>query len=105
MSTASQSYRRTLDTRARAAEAVIAVDVGEETVLYHEDRDSLHLLDPIASVVWAELDGRTPVGEVCRLLSEAFGAELTVVQRDVVALVDRLGEAGVLCLEETDGNT
>lgn len=76
--------------------AVVAVELDGETVVYDEESGALHLLDPIATVVWGCLDGKTTLAQTGADLATAFGAAPDAVAGDVVELVARLGRLGLL---------
>ncbi|HVE63503.1 MAG TPA: PqqD family protein [Mycobacteriales bacterium] len=76
--------------------AVVAVELDGETVLYDEDAGALHLLDPIATVVWQCLDGEATLEQISVELAAAFEAPPEAVTGDVIELVTRLGRLGLL---------
>ncbi|QNN52161.1 PqqD family protein [Nocardioides mesophilus] len=66
------------------------VEVDGETVVYDSRSGSLHLLDPVGSLIWAALDGVTTLGEVSDELARVFGGRSSDVHADVTAFADRL---------------
>jgi hypothetical protein len=78
------------DFRPRRADHAAFVEVDGETVVYDEVTGQLHLLDQIATVVWACFDGTASIATLADELSQAFGADREVVERDVRALAERL---------------
>lgn len=80
---------------APAAEAV-TVRMGDEVLVYHRQTGQVHRLDPIGAIVWQYLDGETTIEALAGDLASAFGADPGVVQRDVVQLLGRLGQAFLL---------
>jgi len=54
---------------------VAAVPMEGEAVLYDDVTGALHLLEPVAAVVWAHLDGTRPMEQLASELSLAYGAE------------------------------
>lgn len=81
---------------ARPRDSVAAAELDGEAVLFDEGTGRLHTLDPIATVVWACLDGTATLRDIAGELAEAFGAERAVVESDVLRLVRQLGDQGVL---------
>src|SRR5687768_13909563 len=73
-----------------------SAEIEGETVLYDEDAQVLHLLDPIGTVVWTLLDGTVTLGELCVDLADVFAADLSQVQNDVLRLAGDLSEKGLL---------
>lgn len=80
----------------RKPEAVAAVELDGEAVVYHEEHDSVHTLNATATIVWQWLDGATPLGQVINELAAAFDAAPTAIERDVVELVGELARQGLL---------
>jgi hypothetical protein len=80
----------------RLRDAVVAVPVAEEAVLYDEDTGDLHRLDEVAAIVCSRFDGSTSVERAVNELAAAFGAPREVVGADVLAMVRELGRKGLL---------
>lgn len=80
----------------RPSPQVVAVEVGDETVLYDPVGDSLHLLDRVAAAVWSQLDGRRSVHALSRRMAARTNTDVRRVEPDVRALLDRLQGAGVV---------
>lgn len=72
------------------------VELDGEVVIYDDQTGAMHLLDPIAAIVWNCLDGQVALRQLGDELSEAFGTDVTTVTRDVVAGARRFGEMGLL---------
>lgn len=49
--------------------------VGDETIVYDEERQQAHSLNRAASIVWEASDGRRTVGELAALLGETLHIE------------------------------
>ena len=49
--------------------------VGDETIVYDEERHEAHSLNRAASVVWESSDGRRTVGELATLLGKTLSIE------------------------------
>jgi len=80
------------------------VELDGETVIYDDSNGSIHLLDPIATVVWSVLDGTSSLEEIAADLAEAFGADPAQVRSDIVTLVRNLGHSGLLAGVQGDGS-
>lgn len=87
----------------RLADDVVVVEVEDEAVLYHEVHGSLHLLDPIATVVCSRFDGVDPIDAIADQLAEVFGAPRDVIAADVLTMTRRLAGEGLLAGVEVDG--
>jgi hypothetical protein len=71
-------------------------EIEGETILYDEDSDALHVLDPVATVVWNLLDGQTSLRDACTDLADAFDTDRVRIEADVLILVSELAERGML---------
>lgn len=71
------------------------VELDGETVVWDPVSGRVTRLDGIASLVWANLDGTTPVPELVDDLAYAFDADRHVVEADVTRLVARLVTVGL----------
>lgn len=82
---------------------VASVEVDGETVLAGGPGQTFYRLDPLASLVWACLDGSGSAEEIARDLAAELGAPPSVVAGDVLALTRTLGRLcfleGVLCAD------
>ncbi len=72
------------------------VDVEGEIVAWNADTESLHLLDPIAAIVFQLLDGVTSLEQTSRELAEAFGRHLDLVRADVLSFATSLRQIGIV---------
>lgn len=84
-----------------ALDFVPAPDPGVESCQLDGERlvwqgANLHRLNTIGALVWEHFDGRTTVGDLTRMLAEAFDAGEGDVQRDLLALCNELLDAGLL---------
>lgn len=80
---------------------LMAVELDGETVVYDPADEGLHLLDPIASIIWGCLDGQVSVGVLCEELAESFGIPVEQVQADVVSLTRQLIDKALLRVGES----
>ena len=67
---------------------------GAEVVLRHGD--ALHLLDPVAAIVWQCLDGEATAAEIADDLAPVFGREPVALLADVDAAIASFSDAGLL---------
>ncbi|HEX2699156.1 MAG TPA: PqqD family protein [Acidimicrobiales bacterium] len=70
-----------------------------ERVLWDPETGCVARLDRVGSLVWACLDGESSLDEVTGDLAAGFATPPEVVRRDVVTLVARLSEMGLLVEE------
>jgi hypothetical protein len=90
------------DLRVRLARAarLVAVELDGETVIFDPEDEGLHLLDPVASVIWSALDGEMPLDELCAALAAEFGAPAAQVRGDVGSLVQELLDKDLVVVRE-----
>jgi hypothetical protein len=62
--------------------------------------DELHLLNPVAALVWQCCDGESSVTEIAEDLAEVFGAEPGTLQSDVERAITVFNDAGLLVPDE-----
>jgi len=80
----------------RPAGGLQATDVDGELLLLDPRTDRLHLLDPVATVIWSVLDGEVTVDELVGDLADAFETPAATVRADLDALVSALEGAALL---------
>ena len=78
------------------APAAFAVEIGNEAVILDESTQRLHLLNPMAAVVWACIDGSSTLDAICSDLADELCAPFEVVLRDTQALTQRLVGEGLI---------
>src|SRR5688572_27206206 len=93
-----------LDSAPARRSRLISAEIGAEIVLYDEGSDSLHLLDPVASVVWSSLDGTMTLRQVCADLADAFYTLEERVRDDVLRLVGELADRNLIAPHRSDGD-
>ena len=60
----------------KSRQAGLLIDhVGDETIVYDEERQQAHSLNRAASIVWEGSDGRRSIGELAALLGETLHIE------------------------------
>jgi hypothetical protein len=70
------------NTKPRARkEGLLVQELANEVLVYDQERDKAHCLNPTAALVWKHCDGRTGVKQISRLLEKSLG---TSVDEDVV---------------------
>lgn len=72
------------------------VSIEREIVAWNAERESLHLLDPIASLVFQLCDGDAPLEVTIRELAESFGQDVDKVAVDVLAFAASLEDTGLV---------
>jgi hypothetical protein len=80
-----------------SASGVTAVRAGNEIITYNARTQSLHRLDPMATVVWTLLESDTAgsFDNVVRMLAAATGADEQTVQEDIETLLGACAAHGI----------
>ena len=85
-----------LDDRVFVVSRARWVELDGETVVYDPEREEVHLLDSVATSVWSLLGEEESLSVVCDELAAAFGAPLDQVRSDVLMLVSKLHDSGLI---------
>lgn len=80
------------------APALEWVEVDREVVAWNAEREELHRLDPIASLVFLLCDGVTPVRVTIEELAASFGQPADRISADVLTLISGLARDGLVQL-------
>lgn len=73
---------------------LVVQELGDETIIYDEERNHVHRLNRTAALVWRACDGKTSVTDLVNILQPELGASAT---EDVVWLaLDRLEKERLL---------
>ena len=80
-----------------ARKPALHVEVFDDALLvWDEETQKLHHLEVIASTVWDELDGHRTLGTISETLADRYTTDLEQIRADVLALVSRLHDEGLL---------
>jgi hypothetical protein len=80
----------------RFRDGVIVLPVGDEAVLFEEDRGMLHQLDVTGALVCSYFHDGFSVSHIADELADMFSADREVIERDVLEMVRSLGRLGLL---------
>lgn len=89
-----------LSARPKPADGVLETSVGDEIVLYDGQCQQAYTLNPPAAAVWAHCDGERRLADIVAALDDVVDAPREVLERDVVAIVQRLQQQQLLILTE-----
>ena len=89
-----------LGDRPRRRPGVAHVELDGEVVLLQDG--GVHLLNPVAGLLWSCFDGEGTLAEIAEDAADAFGAPLEAVQADVLHLAADLLARGLVVDEEHD---
>lgn len=73
---------------------------GEGTVFFDSDTGNTHVLDEVASDIFACFNTEGNVDEVIRMLADMYGEEPVNIEADVREFIDKLVRLGLLISEE-----
>jgi hypothetical protein len=91
-----------LRTRVRVPEHVVYRDFADETVILNLESGMYHGLNATAAKMLETLEKGTSVGEAVESLAAEFGQPRDVIERDVLALCQTLGERGLIAHDAGD---
>ena len=86
----------TLSHRAKPADDVLFQEVGGEAVLLKLASECYFGLDPVGTRIWALLSEDAGLKRAFETLIEEYEVEHVVLERDLLALVERMAEAGLV---------
>ncbi|HTS93211.1 MAG TPA: PqqD family peptide modification chaperone [Stellaceae bacterium] len=82
--------------RVRRSEDQIAAPVDDEIIILSVERGSYFGLDDIGSDIWERLASPIRVDALCDALAAEYDADRATIERDVLALLDKLAAAGLV---------
>lgn len=74
----------------------LAADIAGEFVLMSVAHGKYFGLDEIGSDVWRRIEEPIEVGQLCAELSGDYAADAAVIERDVIALLEKLSSHDLL---------
>ena len=81
--------------------AIAARALGDETMVMSATNSTLFTLDEVASVIWAALDGVTPLDEiVAKKVCTKYNVAPEVALKDAEALIEDLAGHGILLISD-----
>ena len=75
-------------------ERLVVQEMGDETVIYDEQRNHIHRLNQTAALVWRNCDGRRTVTDIVRAAQNELGSPIT--EEAVWLALDRLEKGHLL---------
>lgn len=85
-----------LQDRPRAKDDLVVHEIDGEVVVFDRSLGDLHHLNAPAAAVFLACDGDATTLDLCHDLAQAFSVSETAIEADVLPLLDRLAEAGLL---------
>ena len=74
----------------------IAATVDREIVILSVERGSYYGLDDVGSEIWQQMASPVRVDTLCDLLAAKYDADRGTIERDVLALLDKLTAEGLI---------
>lgn len=85
-------------------EGLVRTNVGNEIVIYDEERESAHVFDGKAAVVWRHCEGELTVDELAQLLAEEKSLPHEEALQFTVASISDFWQAGLLKEKPSEGH-
>jgi hypothetical protein len=92
--------RVSADTVLRPTTQLVGAPLDDEYAALDPDSGSVFLFNPPARAVFALLDGRRTVGEVCEALSAQYASPQDLIYADVVSMLEPLVDSGLFDVQE-----
>jgi hypothetical protein len=86
----------TLSHQARPADDVLFQAVGDEAVLLKLESENYFGLDAVGTRIWNLLNEDPGLQRAFDILREAYEVEAGVLERDLLSLVERMADAGLV---------
>lgn len=86
----------TLSHRAKPADDVLFQDVGDEAVLLKLASENYFGLDPVGTRIWALLSEDAGLKRAFDILVEEYEVDPAMLEHDLLALVERMADAGLV---------
>ena len=75
-------------------EGLVVKELPDEVLVYDLERHKAHCLNRSAALIWKHCDGRTPVGDMARMLHTEFGSPVN--EQLILHALDQLGRSRLL---------
>ena len=86
----------TLSHQARPSDDVLFQEVGGEAVLLKLASENYFGLDAVGTRIWILLNDDAGLTRAFDILSDAYEVEAEVLERDLLSLVERMADAGLV---------
>jgi len=73
--------------------------INGEAVILDRESQQIHQLNESGSFIWDQCDGKTPVSEIIRCVTEQFDVEHDVAAADVNRVVEEFRNVGLLIVD------
>ncbi|MCC4619706.1 PqqD family peptide modification chaperone [Xanthomonas cassavae CFBP 4642] len=78
------------------APGCLTAEMGEELVIMSTERGLYFSLDPVGKDVWMQIASPRTLGDLCDRLSAQYATARSIIEADVIALLETLHGAGAV---------
>jgi hypothetical protein len=71
-------------------------ELDDEAVLLHLENGTYYTLNRVGTLIWSQFTGDRPLEDIARGLGERFDMDASVLRRDLLDLVGRLRQEGLV---------
>jgi hypothetical protein len=86
----------TKDSTVAATRTQSSADLGAETAILDLESGTYFSVDRVGTHIWSLVQEPTTVSKICENLIERYDVSPEICERDVIAFLDRLVEAGLV---------
>ena len=72
--------------------------IEDKTLVVNLENSTFHTLNPIATIIWNNLDGKTPKTTIAKNISKEFDIDFETAQKDCLEFINDLIEKGLIIL-------
>ncbi len=77
---------------------LVAQQVADSMVVLDVETGALYQLNPTAALIWAAIEIPLSLGAIVEKMARRFDAELPMIRRDVVAMLELLADEGIVSI-------
>jgi len=75
---------------------VTVQSVDDETLVLDLKADQIHQLNPTASFIWKNCNGKRSAAELAAMFAEYFGVDIETATKDVETIINQFIELGLI---------
>lgn len=80
------------------SDALVVREVDQETIILNTKTGSIHVLNPTGTIIWKLLDELDNVDAIVDAVEQLYDhSDVSAVQADVAAIIDKMISQGILC--------
>ena len=72
--------------------------IEDKTIVVNLDNSTFHTLNSVATSIWKNLDGKTPIKTIFNNISDEFDIDFETAQKDCLEFINDLIEKGLIIL-------